>query len=209
MKPEKNDVKVKIKFEIDELELLQNNTWQMAESFGLDGRIANLTGEKAVDFYSWNLDCLESVVSYLQQFPNDKEIVDRIANKIEEGYKFLKENKMIDILINISKIGLKSIFTAKKYDTEILDEDLKRILFIKNYLEENLLFVKENYKEVDSNVYFNELKEYAVELFSKQCEEAISEEEKNSKDFNLENHKKEDMEFFEYVYTNLEYPEYI
>jgi len=66
---------------------------------------------------------------------------------------------MIDILINISKIGLKSIFTAKKYDTEILDEYLRRILFIRNYLEESLLFIKETYKEVDLKVYFNELRD--------------------------------------------------
>ena len=63
---------------------------------------------------------------------------------------------MIDILINISKIGIRSIFTAKKYDTEILDEDLRRILFIRNYLEESLQFVKETYKDVDAKVYSNE-----------------------------------------------------
>ena len=114
---------------------------------------------------------------------------------------------MTDILISISKIGLRSIFTAKKYDTEILDEDLRRILFIRNYLEESLLFVEETYKEVDSKVYFSELKEYAVELFMKQCEEATPDEEKDSEDFNLENQKKEDEEFFNYVYNNLKYPE--
>ena len=90
MKPEKNDIKVKIKFEIDELELLQENTWQMAESFGLDRRIANLTGKRKVGFYSWDLDCLECVVSDLQQSPKSKEIADKIANKIEEGYKLIR-----------------------------------------------------------------------------------------------------------------------
>jgi len=50
MKPGKNDTKAEIKFEIDELELLQENTWQMAESFGLDRRIANLTGKRKVGF---------------------------------------------------------------------------------------------------------------------------------------------------------------
>ena len=47
IKPEKNDIKVYIKFETEELELLQENTWQMAESFGLDRRIDNLTGKKS------------------------------------------------------------------------------------------------------------------------------------------------------------------
>jgi len=87
----KNDIKAEIKFEIDELELLQENTWQMAESFGLDMRIANLTGKRKVGFYSWDLDCLECVVSNLQQSPKDKKVADRIAMKIEEGYNFINE----------------------------------------------------------------------------------------------------------------------
>ena len=89
MKPGKNDIKAEIKFEIDELELLQENTWQMAESFGLDRRIANLTGKRKVGFYSWDLDCLECVVSDLQQSPKDKEVADKIAIKIEKGYNFI------------------------------------------------------------------------------------------------------------------------
>ena len=114
---------------------------------------------------------------------------------------------MIDSLIKISKIGLRSIFTVKKYDTEILDEDLNRIIFIRNYLEESLLFVKETYKGVNAEEYFNELKKYALELFLIQCEEAIPDEEKNSEDFNLETHQKEDADYFNYIYDNLKYPE--
>ncbi len=90
MTPGKNDIKAEIKFELDELELLQENTWQMAESFGLDKRIANLKGKRKVGFYSWDLECLESVVSDLQQSPEDKEIADKIAIKIDEGYNFIK-----------------------------------------------------------------------------------------------------------------------
>ena len=119
------------------------------------------------------------------------------------------ENKMIDILINISKIGLRSVFTAKKYDTEILEEDLRRILFIRNYLEESLQFVKETYKDVDAKVYISELKNYALELFMKQCEEVMPDEEKNSVNFNFEKHREEDKEFFNYIYDNLKYPERI
>ena len=114
---------------------------------------------------------------------------------------------MIDNLIDISKIGLKSIFTAKKYDAEILDEDLRRILFIRNYIEESLQFVKGSYKEVDTEVYFSELKKYALELFMKQCEDAIPEGEKNKEYFNLKNHKEGDEVFFNYIYDNLKYPE--
>ena len=46
IKPGKNDIKVNIKFEQDELYLLQENTQQMAESFGLDSRISRLKGPR-------------------------------------------------------------------------------------------------------------------------------------------------------------------
>ena len=114
---------------------------------------------------------------------------------------------MINSLIKISKIGLRSIFTVKKYDTKILEEDLNRILFIRNFLEESLLFVKETYEDVNTEEYFNELKKYALELFLIQCEEAIPDEEKNSENFDLETHQKEDADYFNYIYANLEYPE--
>jgi hypothetical protein len=90
MKPGKNDLKAEIKFEADELKLLQENSWQMADSFGLDRRIDNLTGNRKVAFYSWDLDCLECVISDLQKSSNEKEVADRVARKIEEGYKFIK-----------------------------------------------------------------------------------------------------------------------
>ncbi|WP_289053546.1 hypothetical protein [Carboxylicivirga marina] len=93
MKPGKNSIKAFIKFETGELELLKKNTWQMAESFGLDSRIENLTGKRKVGFYSWDLDCLESVVSDLQKSPEDKEVADRLAAKIEEAYNFIKKNR--------------------------------------------------------------------------------------------------------------------
>jgi hypothetical protein len=93
MKPGKNDIKAEIIFETDEMKLLQENTWQMDESFGLDKRINNLTGKRKVGFYSWDLDCLECVVSDLQKSPKDKEVADRIARKIEESYLFIKEKQ--------------------------------------------------------------------------------------------------------------------
>jgi hypothetical protein len=33
----------------------------MSEAFGLDTRIGNLTGKRAVGFYSWDLECLIDV----------------------------------------------------------------------------------------------------------------------------------------------------
>ncbi len=114
---------------------------------------------------------------------------------------------MNDNILTISKIGIRSVFTVKKYDSEILDEDLSRILFIRNYIEECLLYVKETSKGINTGEYLTELKKYALELFLIQCEEAIPDEEKNSEDFNLEVHQKEDAEYFNYIYDNLKYPE--
>lgn len=114
---------------------------------------------------------------------------------------------MIDNILTISKIGIRSVFTVKKYDSEILDEDLSRILFIRNYIEECLLYVKETSKDINAGECFTELKKYALELFLIQCKDAISDEEKNSEEFNLEAHQKEDADFFNYIYDNLKYPE--
>ncbi len=93
MKPGKKAIKAQIKFEMDELELLQENTSRMAESFGLDNRIANLTRKRKVGFYSWDSECLESVVSGIQDSPKNNEIAERIARKIEEGYKCIESKQ--------------------------------------------------------------------------------------------------------------------
>ena len=114
---------------------------------------------------------------------------------------------MIDRVIEISKIGLRSVFTAKKYNKTILEEDLNRILFIRNYIEESLLFVKKTYKDVNAEEFYNELKKYARELFLIQCNEAIRDEVRNSENFDLETYHKESADYFNYVYDNLEYPE--
>lgn len=62
----------------------------MADSFRLDRRIDNLTGKKEVGLYSWDLDCLEYVISGLQKTPKDKNVADRATRKIEGGYMFIK-----------------------------------------------------------------------------------------------------------------------
>lgn len=83
IKPGKNDIKVNIKFEIDELELLQENTWQMAESFGLDRRIDNLTGKREVGFYMWDLECLEMVVGDLKNIQLTEKLYEKIKNAMD------------------------------------------------------------------------------------------------------------------------------
>ena len=90
MTPGSKDIKAHIKFEPAELELLQDNTYQMAESFGLDRRIANLTGTREVGFYSWDLDCLECVVDNLKSEPDtDKELVNHLYEKIKQAMDFI------------------------------------------------------------------------------------------------------------------------
>jgi hypothetical protein len=61
MKIGKHDKKAQLRFTPEELDFLQDNTWQMAEAFGLDTRISNLTGKRAVGFYKWDLECLADV----------------------------------------------------------------------------------------------------------------------------------------------------
>jgi hypothetical protein len=86
MKPGSKDKKAILTFTEAELDLLQDNTDEMAESFGLDRRISNLTGKRPVGFYSWDLDCLEAVVSGLQTDANvDKTVVDALYDKIVEA----------------------------------------------------------------------------------------------------------------------------
>ena len=80
-------------------------------------------------------------------------------------------------------------------------------MFIRNYLEESLQFVKETYKDIDVKVYNSKLKKYALELFLKQCEYAMPDKEKNSEDYNIGKQNLENKEFFNYVYDNLKYPE--
>ena len=94
MKPGKRDIKAHIKFELDELDVLQENTWQMAESFGLDTRISNLTGARKVGFYAWDLECLECVVDNLKSEPDeDQEVVNRLYGKIKEAMAYIDNHK--------------------------------------------------------------------------------------------------------------------
>lgn len=96
MKPGPKDIKAFIKFEPDELDLLQDNTWQMAESFGLDTRIANLTGKREVGFYSWDLECLECVVDNLKSEPTEnQELVQQLYSKIIDAMKFIDNHGSI------------------------------------------------------------------------------------------------------------------
>jgi hypothetical protein len=63
MKPGSRDKSYSIHITGLELEELKELTWSMADSFGLDGRIERYQGKRPISFYSWDLDCLEDVLS--------------------------------------------------------------------------------------------------------------------------------------------------
>ncbi len=62
MKPGKKDIAVQIKISGRQLEELQKHTWLMCEAFGLDTKIGNYKGVRPISFYSWDLDCLLTVL---------------------------------------------------------------------------------------------------------------------------------------------------
>lgn len=63
MKPEKNDIRIKILITGLELEELHRHVWQMAESFGLDRRIENYRGKRPIGLYRWDIERLMNVMS--------------------------------------------------------------------------------------------------------------------------------------------------
>jgi len=85
MKPGKRDIPIKIKISGIQLSELQKHTWQMAEAFGLDTKIANYKGVRPISFYSWDLDCILTVLS--MALDDEKEYPD----KKNEGYTQLQE----------------------------------------------------------------------------------------------------------------------
>jgi|AntRauMFilla1563_2_1112583.scaffolds.fasta_scaffold06014_1 hypothetical protein len=89
IKPEKSDIKVFIKFELEEFEILKENTWDMSESFGLDRRIEMMTGKRKVSFYNWDLECLENVIGDLKTTP----VTESLYAKIINGLDFIKNSK--------------------------------------------------------------------------------------------------------------------
>jgi len=90
MKPGSKDIKAYLKFEEAELGLLQENTGQMAESFGLDRRIGNLTGKRKVGFYAWDSECLEMVVDKVKtDKDSDQAVVAALRDKIKNAMDYI------------------------------------------------------------------------------------------------------------------------
>jgi hypothetical protein len=84
MKPGKNDKKAYLQFTPEELAFLQVNTWQMADSFGLDRRIGSLSGKRAAGFYTWDLECLQDVAECARRNApvEQQEMIDGLIQKL-------------------------------------------------------------------------------------------------------------------------------
>lgn len=96
MKPGSKDVKIFIQFSQLEFKFLQENSYQMVEAFGLDRRIERLKGKRPISFYSWDLDCLDSIFSEIIEKSKNKrevELAKLIFQKIETGYKEIESKK--------------------------------------------------------------------------------------------------------------------
>jgi hypothetical protein len=63
VKPGTNDKQYKILITGQELEELKKFTGDMVEAFGLDRKVENYKGKRAIGFYRWDLDCLEDVLA--------------------------------------------------------------------------------------------------------------------------------------------------
>jgi hypothetical protein len=91
MRPGKHDKRASLHFSLEELDFLQDNTWKMADAFGLDTRIAKLTGKRAVQFYAWDLECLYEVSdSARDEAPaKDHPMIDALLQKLREAMNSL------------------------------------------------------------------------------------------------------------------------
>jgi len=81
MKPGSQDKRYSIRITGHELDELKKFTWHMAEAFGLDRRIENYQGRRAIGFYRWDLDCLQDVIEMALQ--DEREYPDRSGQSYE------------------------------------------------------------------------------------------------------------------------------
>ena len=69
VKPGSKDRKASILITGTELEELQRFVWMMAESFGLDRRIANYQGIRPIGLWRWDIECLVDVIDSVLDDP--------------------------------------------------------------------------------------------------------------------------------------------
>ena len=69
VKPGSKDRKASILITGLELDELQRFVWMMAESFGLDRRIANYQGVRPIVLWRWDIECLVDVINSVLDDP--------------------------------------------------------------------------------------------------------------------------------------------
>jgi hypothetical protein len=69
VKPGSKDRKASILITGLELDELQRFVWMMAESFGLDRRIANYQGARPIGLWRWDIECLVDVIDSVLNDP--------------------------------------------------------------------------------------------------------------------------------------------
>jgi hypothetical protein len=69
IRPGRKDRKVSILITGMELDELQRFDWVMAESFGLDRRIANYQGVRPIGLWRWDIECLVGVIDSVLDDP--------------------------------------------------------------------------------------------------------------------------------------------
>ena len=76
VKPGKYDFPCQVLITGLELQELQKQTYDMAESFGLDRRLERYKGNRPLKLYSWDLDCIidtiDDALSNENEYPDKK-----------------------------------------------------------------------------------------------------------------------------------------
>jgi uncharacterized LabA/DUF88 family protein len=87
------DNKAYIKFEREELILLQDHTDQMTKMYGLDARISSLTGKRKVGFLKRELESLDGILMRLkgfERYEKSQKLIEQLLRKIRGGIKYIE-----------------------------------------------------------------------------------------------------------------------
>lgn len=97
VKPGSRDRKAKVLITGMELDELQRFTGLMAESFGLDRRIANYQGVRPIGLYRWDIECLIDVIDsvvddpayYPTQDSSEHQAIRNLRARLQDEYDAL------------------------------------------------------------------------------------------------------------------------
>jgi hypothetical protein len=95
IKPGSRDKKVPVLISGHELLELKRFTWMMSEAFGLDRRIENYQGKRPIGLYSWDFECLlsvlDSAVKRKEEYPDKNapgwKYIDDLFGRLSDEYQ--------------------------------------------------------------------------------------------------------------------------